>query len=203
MFKNIGLFLLTFLIIPTSQAFLDLTYMKFSYRLANGIFYQTNTLLAQGTSITYLSPDLSLYYFWDPKHAVGLGGDVYFNYSLGTIAIYGIRGSYRWYFKGLGHPKLSNHNFLKISSTTSYALYAGTSLRKYEYYLGGNSSDESTYEQRGSFFDVNLCTGLDYRIGKETEINVELNFSVLALASSDDRIRMGNALFLFGIAHWW
>ncbi|HLE10242.1 MAG: hypothetical protein A2504_04920 [Bdellovibrionales bacterium RIFOXYD12_FULL_39_22] len=201
--KKIILSFLLLFIAPVSSAFFDLSFMKLSFRFANGLFYQTNTLYSQGSTLALLSPDLNLLYFWNPRHSVGLGGDLYFNYTAGNIALYGMRGNYRWYFKGEGYPQKNIHPMLEVSSISSYAFYAGGALKKYEYYLGGNSSEESSFEQRGSFFDLDACVGIDYRIGNTTELNFELNFSLLALASTDDRIRMGNALVLFGIARWW
>ncbi len=190
---------------------IDLSQIKMSYRFTNGIFFQTNTLKVQGPpAIGYLSPDISFFYFVTPTHAIGGGSDLFFNYQLGTIPLYSIRTNYRWYFYGTGHPKYYDNGHLAVAQMSGLALYAGSSIKRYEYFLGGHNSDNpadpssyTAYEQRGNFFNVDMCGGIDYRISHNTELNVEFNMTALALSASDDRIRMANILFLFGIARWW
>lgn len=173
---------------------------KISLRAANGSFSYSEL----GTSSTsFFNPDLSWHYFLHPKHSIGLGLDLYFSITAQSVSLFGVRAIYRYYFKGEGQLKQSYSPFVSRASTTRFAYYAGTELKRYSYFLGSNPSKSSGFEQSGTFYNINLDGGVDYRLSKDFELNGELNYSMFSMAGTDNRVVMSAIVIFAGVSYLW
>ncbi|MBT3236683.1 MAG: hypothetical protein HN353_12075 [Bdellovibrionales bacterium] len=156
-----------------------------------------------GSSLSLFNPDLSAHYAWDRYSSIGFGADLHFNLQNKNVALFGIRAIYRLYVLGRGYPLHYASQALWGSSLSNYALYVGTELKRYNYFLGENPSITTDYEQNGIFYNINLLMGFDYRLSHTYEINTEFNFTVASLASTDNRITMSGTLFFIGLTRFY
>jgi hypothetical protein len=164
----------------------------------------THTLQTlNGSSLSLFNPDISAHYAWDKYSSFGFGADLHFNLEEQTVALFGIRAIYRLYVFGRGYPLHYKSEALWGSSLSNYAIYIGSELKRYNYFLGENPQITTDYEQNGTFYNINLLGGFDYRINHTYEINGEISYTMTSLASTDNRITMNGILYFIGLSRFY
>lgn len=173
---------------------------KTSFRFGNGQFKNPEF---SSTSTSLLCPDLEFLTFWTSQNAFNIGTDLYFNYSDGSVSLFGVKLGYRHYYWGVGYPEIVHTEYIQGEGLTKYAGYYGIELKRYTYFLGSNVLEENDFEQNGTFYNFNILTGIDYKLSRSLELNGEISYTLMPLASSDDRIKLSAIILYFGIAFLW
>ncbi len=152
-------------------------------------------------SVGFGNPDLSVNYFFAPKHSMGMGLDAYFNIS--ALNLWSIRLYYNYYFKGQGYAMISEEEHFKIQEISKSSWYIGPELRNYHYFLTQEQEarlfiNNENIDNTGSYFNLCVKLGFEYRLNQTYAFNAEVSQGLFSLASSDDRFNNKGSLFIFG-----
>lgn len=170
-----------------------------SFKLITGSFSYDSEILT-GSATTTASPALMIHIPLTTNHLLGVTSEVHVNSSTKVTSLYAIGINYRYYFQGLGSYKTIETAGLKVQTKRKWSSYYSASFSKYSYFLGSNLVDQDKFDQNGSFFNLDMGAGSEYDIGKDYRVFTEFSYTLLSLASSDDRVRIKGTLVSIGIA---
>ena len=179
----------------------DVSYSpKLSLRTANGLLEDVG--LKKGSAITLAGVNALYLHYASADTAIGLGYRANFDWSKGTVPTYGFFSTFRKYISGEGTHYQSEANDLTIERHDALAFYWAAEFAQSSYYLGSNPA-QTTDTLTGTFFGLNGALGMDLRMNRHFELNVEANFGIISFAQSDNRYRLMGRLINAGVSYVW
>lgn len=198
--KVLTLALLIETLLPSATARADISYApKFSFRFANGTLKNVGQDGGSGTSV--LVPDAVFDLFLSRHFALGIGYSADFNFTEGIASRSGLNLSGRYYFRGEGTRIKTDTSEINLQTRDLPAYYGGLEYSSRSYYLGSNNSLSTTLNVTGSYSTIDLIVGTDRPLSQTFDLNLELNYGLIAFAGSDNRVVIKATSVLIGITY--
>jgi hypothetical protein len=182
-----------------SQVFFKVNAADFlSFKFNNGqIIYDSNLL--DGSSISVASPSLGYFHSLNERSQLGLNFDIFFNLNTKSVVLYGLGCQYKYFFWGEAETMKTETPDFTLKTISKWDIYSSLIFKRYSYYLGANKVDETRFDQTGEFYNFDIGIGSSINMNKDLKLFSELNYTLIDLASSDNRIKFKTILFSIGI----
>lgn len=140
-------------------------------------------------------------FFLNSKWALTASYETSFDLGTESIPVTGYALGAKYYYKGFGTESTYTGDWGHSEYSTIFSGYVGATLGTYEYFLGRDnlSIDTESANLEGRYMNINLLTGIDYKLTKKYELNGEAGYSLFAFAASDNRVKLAHMYVYFGI----
>ena len=174
--------------------------LKFGAATTFGLLVNSGT--NGGSSLTQGGIILKALFEPAPDFAMGpvFGGE--FDYINSNVLLSYLGVQTRWYLLGNGFPRDSRHPWLNSERLSRFAWSVGADFLASTFFLGSNQS-ETTQSLTGNYQVLNACTGLDLRLSRHLEVNLDFSAGLLTFSASDDRIRIQGYIGSLGLSYLW
>jgi hypothetical protein len=163
-----------------------------------------------GGSATLMgSLDLEYLDFLSPELCLAVGYHYDFDFSAGATPLYGFDLGGRYYFSGMGTVVERDLPYMKSEIHDQHAYYFGAEIAQRSFSsgaspaTGGSSSSTSSTNPinnvSGSYMDLNLLLGADWRMSRHIDLTGELNYGFMNFAATDQRVKIKGTAIQFGI----
>jgi hypothetical protein len=146
--------------------------------------------------------DIQYVHYLNSRLAAGFGYSAQFDLTAGGVPVAGYEILGRYYFWHDGTQVTDTQGWGQASKQSLWSLYLMSMYGMRKYYLGQDlQSSDPTAQITGDYSVINLGVGLDYRLSRHFEFNIEINNSLYAFASSDSRVRISETNLLTGLSY--
>lgn len=159
----------------------------------------SNVGTASGSTITYGGVGIGAAFYFMEQIALGFAYRVESTFA--TIPLRGFDVFFRYYYLGSGTVVEHHDSTLnKIVTQRTWSPYLGTefSNRAFNFVIDAEANTPEERSISGNISALNFVTGLDYRLSRRWDLNLELSYTLLALGGSDPRIKIKWMLFSYG-----
>jgi opacity protein-like surface antigen len=171
---------------------------KFFMRGSAGTINNVGTVT--GSTVTYGGSNLGIALFYLEQVSFGFSYKVETTFS--SIPLRGFDVFGRYYYLGPG-TKVVNTDSLnnKFVSHRTWNPYLGGefSNREFSFELDPTATNAEDRSVSGNISAMNFLAGLDYRLSRNWEINLELSYTLFPLGGNDPRFKIKWMLLSWGV----
>jgi|GEM_PF-834127 len=171
---------------------------KIFSRMSGGLISNVGT--SSGSTFTYGGANLGGAFFLREDLALGAAYKIESNFS--RVPLKGWDIWTRYYYLGAGTVvKVSDGIGDHVVRQNTWNPYAGVefSSRDYVFVFDPTASDPADQSLTGAASAANVIVGLDYRLNRHWEANVEMSYTILPFGGTDTRVKIKWILVSFGM----
>ncbi len=169
--------------------------------------YLKNSGSEGGTAFSLGALDLSFLYPIGDRLFLGLGYQAHFDFKNKTVPFSSLDLIGRMYVRGQGTRSRTSYQSMESENNDTFSLYLSLEFGRRDYYLGSVTASSSTSttatSSSGNSLGLNGGAGLDLRLTRQIQLNIEANLGLLNFAASDNRYIISGMLLKTGIAYLW